>query len=286
MMMGHDPAKNPSQWRPGPTYLVHRANGKTVYEGPDAALVNGLVQELVDYLGSPPREPIIVRAAMAHLNLAMIRPFKNGNGRVARAVQTLVLAQQGGLYPAFSSIEEWFGEAEPAYHGVLAEVGQGTWQPGRDAGPWIRFCLKAHCQQAAALIRRHAEFEALYDRIERIAIDGQLPDRAVIPLFDAAFGLATTNSWYRLDADVSEVVASRDLKRLCEMDLLVPHGEKRGRTYQGSKRLLAIRKAVRKELGTDMPFVDPYEIMPDMDLRSLYMEPPRDLSLDPRFAGF
>ena len=285
MVTGRDLTVNPGQWRPGPIHIVNRATGKIVHEGPDAALVNSLMQELVDYLRSPLREPTIVRAAMAHLNLTMIHPFRSGNGRVARALQTLVLAREGELHPAFSGIEEWFAEA-PDYFAVLAEVGHGAWRPECDARPWLRFCLKAHCHQAAVLIRRHAEYEALDHRIEAIVRDEGLPDRAFIPLFDAALGLATTNGWYRVDTQVSEIVASRDLRRLTELDLLVPHGEKRGRSYRGSKRLLSIRKAVQKQLGTDMPFVDPYEIMPDMDLRSLYMEPPRDLSFDPRFPGF
>ena len=275
MMVGHDLTKNPGQWRPGPIYIVNQASAETVYEGPDAALVNTLVQELVDYLRASTPEATIIRAAMAHLNLTMIHPFKDGNGRVSRALQTLVLAREGILHPVFSSIEEWLGKATQEYYAVLAEVGQGAWHPERDTRPWIRFCLKAHHNQAATLIRRNVEYEALYDRIEQIVMNEHLHERAVIPLFDAALGLAITNSWYRVDSEVSEVVASRDLRRLSEIDLLVPKGEKRGRTYQGSKKLLNLRRAVRNQLGTDEPYADPYEIMADKKLRDLYLAEPR-----------
>ncbi len=43
--------------------------------------------------------PAMIRAAMAHLNLVMVHPFKDGNGRMARALQTLVLARERILAP-------------------------------------------------------------------------------------------------------------------------------------------------------------------------------------------
>ncbi|NIA03686.1 MAG: hypothetical protein GWP12_04075 [Nitrospirae bacterium] len=72
--------------------------------------------------------PSMVRAGMAHLNLVMVHPFKDGNGRMARALQTLVLARERILAPQFSSIEEYLGRNTPAYYGVLAE--EDGVQPG------------------------------------------------------------------------------------------------------------------------------------------------------------
>jgi Fic family protein len=46
---------------------------------------------------------------MAHLNLVVIHPFRDGNGRMARALATLVLSRSDIGEPEFSSIEEWLG---------------------------------------------------------------------------------------------------------------------------------------------------------------------------------
>ena len=46
---------------------------------------------------------------------------------------------------------------------------------------------------------------------------------------DAAFNYKAGNGHYREVNEISDVVASRDLKRMCEVGLLVPMGEKRGR---------------------------------------------------------
>ena len=257
MMVGHDMTKNPGQWRPGPVYVVNGATREVVYEGPPAETVDGLMQDLVTYLRTPSDEPPLVRAAMAHLNLTMIHPFKDGNGCLARALQTLVLARDGILHPVFSSIEEWLGRVTLEYYAVLAEVGRGKWSPQRNALPWLRFCLKSHFHQAATLIRRNEEYENLFEDISAIVKREKLPERVEVPLFDSALGFQLTNTSYRRHADVTDALASRDLKRLCDIGLLLPTGERRGRLYEAGKELQALREGVRRSA----PLADPYELV-------------------------
>jgi Fic family protein len=267
MMVGHDMTKAPGQWRRGAIYVVNQGTGQTVYEGPESELVDGLVEDLVNYLKSPLQEPVIVRAAMAHLNFTMIHPFKDGNGRVSRALQTLVLAREGILAPVFCSIEEWLGRVFQEYYAVLGDVGQGKWHPERDALPWVRFCLKAHYHQAATLIRRNNEYEDVFKGLDKIVAREKLDSRSAIPLFEASRGIAINNASYRRDAEVSELVASRDLRRLSGIGLLVPKGEKRGRTYEAGDELKKLRESVRR----DQPYIDPYELMQDKKVLDRYL---------------
>jgi len=89
MMQSYDLSKNPGRWRPGSISVVDAGRGETVYQGPPARSVHPLMTELVEELNSPD-EPghDLIKAAMAHLNLAMIHPFSDGNGRMARCLQT------------------------------------------------------------------------------------------------------------------------------------------------------------------------------------------------------
>ncbi|MEO7682306.1 MAG: Fic family protein, partial [Gemmatimonadaceae bacterium] len=83
MMIDYDLTKNPGRWRPGPISVRDDEKNAVVYEGPDAELLPGLAAELVDELNAnDPARPDVVRAAMGHLNLAMIHPFSDGNGRM------------------------------------------------------------------------------------------------------------------------------------------------------------------------------------------------------------
>jgi len=254
MMLGHDMSRHPGQWRPGSIFIVNQRTGETVYDGPDIELVNPLIDELIIVLKARPTEPSVVKAAMAHLNLTMIHPFKDGNGRMARALQTLVIALDGMLHPVFSSIEEWLGRNTEEYYQILALTGRGKWSPQSSAQPWVRFCLKAHYQQAATLIRRNEEYSRIYDSVAKLIEQHKLDERSSVPLFDAALGLRLTNARYRGDAEVSELVASRDLKKLCEVGLLVPFGERRGRIYQAGEPLSQIRAANRLPRPTENPY--------------------------------
>jgi hypothetical protein len=82
--------------------------------------------------------------------------------------------------------------------------------------------------------------------LERQVTARRLPERSIGPLFNASMGLRLRNVSYRAMADVSELVASRDLKALVDADLLRPQGEKRGRFYSGGPILIAINDSVRR----------------------------------------
>ncbi len=84
MIASYSMKNQPGQWRATSIFIVDQRDGKTVYEGPPADIVDGLVEELVAYLIDTKKDPSIIRGAMAHLNLTMIHPFKDGNGRAAR----------------------------------------------------------------------------------------------------------------------------------------------------------------------------------------------------------
>lgn len=254
MMTSFDLGARPGQWRLGSVYVVNEQTGDVVYDAPDAEVVDALVQELIAYLKDGAHRSSIVKAAMAHLNLTMIHPFKDGNGRMARALQTLILAREGIVHPVFSSIEEWLGRNTDAYYRVLGDVGQGRWRPENDALPWVRFCLVAHYQQAGTLLRRTEEYEDLLDRIDRIVAREALDERMSTPLFNCAIGLRLTSSRYQREAGVSQHTAGRDLRALADLELIEPRGEKRGRYYVAGEELKAARAQAKRERVVTNPY--------------------------------
>lgn len=258
MMLSYDLTKMPGQWRSTPVAVIRKQTGETLYEGPDAALVPKLMDELVAALISDEKVDPMVRGAMAHLNLTMIHPFKDGNGRMARALQTLVIARDGVLSPVFCSIEEWLGRNTDAYYNILGDVGRGHWHPDRDALPWIKFCLRAHFQQAATLIQRNRAMSRAFEDISKLIAKHRLPQRVEMALADATFGYRVKSGRYQTENSVSDVVASRDLRHLCELGLLEAIGEKRGRFYVAGEILKGVYAKARTD---DVRAADPYEII-------------------------
>ncbi len=240
MMIQHDLPKHPGRYRPGPIFVRDEKKQQNVFEGPDPELVPGLMAELVESLNARTDVPAMIRAAVGHLNLVMIHPFSDGNGRMARCLQTLILAREQIIEPPFCSIEEYLGRFSQDYYDVLAKVGRGAFHPEVDFRSWIQFNLIAHYRQASWLLQRTRMTQRVWAEIERLLARYGINDRALPTTVDAAFGYKIRRSHYRNSALVSEQVASRDLKSLVDHGLLIGEGETRGRIYEGSPILKEI----------------------------------------------
>jgi Fic family protein len=240
MMMQHDLPRHPGRYRPGVIYVLDERRQQNVYEGPDPELVPRLMRELIESLNKPSDLPAMIKAAMGHLNLVMIHPFSDGNGRMARCLQTLILGREAIIEPPFCSIEEYLGRYSHEYYEVLARVGQGRFHPENDCRDWIRFNLVAHFRQAAWLLQRTHITQRVWDEVERLAVSKGVNERAIPVLVDAAFGYKIRRSHYMNSAEVSEQVASRDLRILIDHGLLIGEGETRGRIYEASDKLKEI----------------------------------------------
>lgn len=264
MMLRYDLTKNPGQWRPGAIW-IETEKGDVVYEAPEREQVDALMGETLDWINADDG-PLLVRAAMAHLNVTLVHPFSDGNGRMARCLQTYVLGSAGPISSEFCSIEEYLGHDTAGYYAVLSKVAQGSWAPQRDAGPWVRYCLTAHYRQARTLLRRIRETEALWDRCEQLVSTHHLPERCVGALFDVARGWRLRRSLYvklvraATGEELSDTMATRDLRALSEAGLLAPVGERRARSYGPTTELQEVWQQLRAQRR---PVVDedPYALV-------------------------
>lgn len=253
MLLSHALEKSPGQYRKGEIFVHDEVRDVRVYEGPDAAGIPQLMDELVTSLAQPGVDPF-VQAAMAHLNLVMIHPFRDGNGRMARALQTLVLTRAGFSAPELSSIEEWLGRHTEDYYQVLARSSDGTWSPDTSAHLWLKFTLRAHHLQAQTIQNRTARAEVVWGTLDDLARQKGLPERTLDLLFSATIGLRIRRPSYVRAAGIDERTATRDLKRLSDAGLLEPMGQTKGRHYVAGPALEPVVRARR----TRDPLADPY----------------------------
>lgn len=256
MICQHKLEANPGNYRTGWVGVYNTGSGQLVHEGAPREQLPALMAALIDDLNDPGAGPSMLKGAMAHLNLTMIHPFADGNGRTARCLQSAVLAAGGIMAPEFASIEEYIGRNQQAYYDVLARTGGGGWNPDRDCGAWVRFCIVGHYRQAQTLKRRLEEFDRLYVELVDLVTGAGLPERTALALLQAATGARVRNASYRISADISNNLASRDFKSLADAGLLRAVGEKRGRHYVASDGVLALRRATRLPRAIHDPYED------------------------------
>jgi Fic family protein len=233
MITKYQPAKWPGRYRAGEIYVTSADPLEPAYTGPGAERVPGLMHELIEWLRDGDLgAPAYARAAMAHLNLVGIHPWRDGNGRTARALHTLVLARTGELAPEFSSIEEWLGEQTNTiqYYEALRSTQGGGFQPERDAHGWLRFAFTAHHRQAQRVKRRYEWTVRLWEDLAQLAGEHGLPERVVSALYAAASG-ELRRTTYQQDESLSRDQAIRDIQALTRAGLLTPRGNATARVY-------------------------------------------------------
>ncbi|MGW5335181.1 Fic family protein [Streptomyces bauhiniae] len=236
MLQGHHhPRRLAGQWRQGPIFITAVGDPHaTEYEGPHEDDVAGLMTELVEWLntGDMASDPL-VRAAMAHFNLVKIHPWADGNGRMSRSLQTLLIAREGVLPPEFSSIEAWLGMPGHTwdYYKVLREVGGPVYSPKRDTAPWMQFNLRAYHEQTQSVQHRVNRSNLCWIQLEEQRDALGVSERQVTALHEVAIAGRVRRSRYEKAEGISEQQAQRDMQHLMRQELLTPVGNTKGRYY-------------------------------------------------------
>ncbi len=230
------PRASPGLWRGGPIGITGN-DGRLLYVGPDAQDVPALMAETVAWLQEGDLDAhVVVRAAMAHLHVVSIHPFRDGNGRISRILQSLVLAREGLISAEFGSIEEYLGENTPAYYAALQEAHGERYQPDRDVSGWVAFCIEAHLAQARRRLAQIESARARWSFLEDLAQRRGWPDRMVIALEQSLVG-GSNRTLYGSEAEISTATASADFRRLLDAGLLVQRGRGRTTRYYASEDL-------------------------------------------------
>ncbi len=185
---------------------------KVEHIAPSGNRVKGLMNDLFTYLKKD-EDLILIKSCVFHYELEFIHPFIDGNGRMGRLWQTLILMQQ---YPVFEylPIESLIKENQVEYYNVLSQsdkMGSST--------PFIEFMLGIILQSLENLLKTQNRTLTTENRIE---------------LYKDIIG---SNEFSRKDylqnfKEISQATASRDLKWAVEQKILTKKGDKRLTKYQ------------------------------------------------------
>lgn len=179
-----------------------------------------------------------VAAAWAHVAVAAVHPFLDGNGRTARVLASLTMYRGGFRHPAFTSLEEWWGKYPQDYYGAFECLGP-EFDPGTDVSPFVFAHVSAQLRQVRALALRQRFEGMLWTALENLLDDVGLPTRLANALYDSFYGRDITTAYYSGIIDASPATARNDLVAASAARLLRGEGRTRGRHYERGPALVA-----------------------------------------------
>jgi Fic family protein len=152
-----------------------------------------------------------------------IHPFQDGNGRLSRALTTLLLLQAGYCYVPFSSLESVVEHSKEAYYLALRQTQCTIRTQAPDWQPWLTFFLRSLAEQVRRLERK-VEHERL--------VLAALPDLSLrIVEFAREHGRVTMAEAIRLTS-ASRNTLKQHFRALVERGSLRQHGGGRGVWYE------------------------------------------------------
>jgi Fic family protein len=164
----------------------------------------------------------VLRAAISHLRFVVIHPYEDGNGRIARALTDMAIAQDDGQPFRYYSLSSQIMKERDGYYQVLERCSKGT----GDVTEWFLWFLgcfgraiESSEKKLATVLgkarfwQRHAE-TPLSERQRKVI-------NRLIDAGQGGFEGGLTTRKYVSIAGVSRATAFREIEKLLEAGILV-----------------------------------------------------------------
>lgn len=185
---------------------------KIEHLAPSGTMVKGLMNELFRFLKND-NDLILIKSCVFHYEFEFIHPFVDGNGRIGRLWQTLILMQQ---YPVFEflPIESLIKQNQEEYYAKLSASDKSG-----NSTPFVTFMLGLILEALEQLLKSQNKTLNTEERIELFK--------------DRVGGLRFGRKEYLQNfKNISAPTASRDLKWAVDNGILIRFGEQRLTAYQ------------------------------------------------------
>ena len=195
-----------------------RKQGVGIFDGsevthlaPPAKNVNSLMKNLFNYLEQSD-DLEIIKSCVFHYEVEFIHPFIDGNGRMGRLWQTIILMKE---YPVFEYIpfEKLISETQEDYYEALAKCDEKG-----DSTLFIEYMLKVIKDSLDELLEYDNKTMTDVDRLKYF-----------ISLEKDEF---SRKDYMKVFKNISPSTASRDLRKGVELNMLKKTGSKNKTTYK------------------------------------------------------
>lgn len=186
--------------------------GGLAHLAPPAKLLGSLVRDLFSYLKNGDH-PLLLKSCVFHYDIEFIHPFTDGNGRMGRLWQTLILMKYNPVF-AYLPVESIIKKKQAAYYKALSNSDKAG-----ECSEFVEFMLGAIAIALDEILEERQPVLTAQTRVE---------------LFQQKVGENNFSRKNYLEQykNISRATASRDLRAAVEAGLLIIKGDKRTARYR------------------------------------------------------
>jgi Fic family protein len=211
--------------------VKNSATGEISFRPPMAVAIPFQIRNLMEFVDTAHDEEVhpVLKSGVVHYELVRIHPFLDGNGRVARALATLILYQDGYDIRKFFSLEEYFDKDAASYYEALQSVEKND----GDLTRWLEYFT----------LGLSIELVKIREKVEGISIDAKIkeklggspimltPRQLKIIEYIQKVGYLQNQAFEQLFPMVSEDTVLNEIKALMENGIIKKHGVTKGARY-------------------------------------------------------
>lgn len=242
---GRGEHKTPGEFRRSQNWIGGTRPGNAVFVPPPPERVADCMGALEKFLHDDPEPtPVLLKAALAHVQFETIHPFLDGNGRLGRLMITLLLCEAGVLKLPMLYLSLFFKTHRQAYYEFLNRVRiDGDWEI------WLDFFAQAVIETATQAVQTVQRLDALA-RKDREAIQslGRAAGSALQLHHELLIRPITTSRALERATGLSHVTVNKALDHLCALGMAGElTGAKRNRIFSYTEYIRILNE------GTEPP---------------------------------
>ncbi len=236
------PEEKCGKFRTTTVVVKNSRTGEVSFRPPEASIILTQINDLLAFINPPAGEAgsaslqdihPVLKSGIVHYELVRIHPFVDGNGRVARALSTLILFLEGYDIRKFFSLEEYFDRNASNYYLALQSVAKNN----GDLTKWLEYFTEGLA----------IELAKIKEKVEKISVDGKLREKLggkPLLLSDRQLkiieyiqetGYLQNQAFETLFPMVSEDTILNELKVLLKNGIIKKQGVTKGAKYIMSK---------------------------------------------------
>jgi Fic family protein len=203
----------------GPMQVVSGAMGKEKvhFQAPDSPGIESEMKHFLNWFNKSFENDLVIKAAISHFWFVTIHPFEDGNGRIARALTDMLLAQSDRSTQRFYSMSAQIRIERKQYYEILEKTQKGN----LDVTMWIKWFLNCliNSLNSTDIVLKQVLFKADFWNKHSKTILNERQKKLLNRILDGFDGKLTSSKWAKI-AKCSRDTAIRDINDLIEKDIL------------------------------------------------------------------